>query len=245
MSFEMSLMIVAPQMVVLGGACFALIVGGAFNSSLSSVKVPLVSLVAAILLSILNLGEDGVFFNGHLYKDDARDAINVLVYSVGLIWILYSSELSESDLKAELWGLKLFLILGIIVTVGAASFVTAFMGLELIALPMYTITALNSVRVKSAIECLINGLIGMSVILYGMSFVYGVTGSIYFSQVYEQINFVMVDSSVRSQLTLLFGLVMVGIGLSFKISSLPFNLVSVSRKYLPILIQDGYISKEN
>lgn len=231
MNFD--LLAVAPEIIILLGVF--IIILNAFHSNSNGLKISIATLVMALFLSLFNISEnDNTLFSNHLYQDNLRDIISIFVYLAGLIWILYSEE--WKNLNNELFALQLCLILGVVITITAASFVTLFLGLELISLPMYAIIALSSPKINSAIESLLNGLTGISMILYGMSFIYGVTGSLYLPQVHERINLIMVESLNYKQIMLFFGLMMIGMGMSFKIRSLPLNILLPELKKFSILI---------
>jgi NADH-quinone oxidoreductase subunit N len=125
-------------------------------------------------------------------------------------------------LKGEYYVLGLFALLGIMVLISANSLVTLYLGVELLALSLYALVAFNrdsGVAAEAAIKYFVLGSIASGALLYGMSIVYGVTGSLELG--------VISNAALQmpaGQIGLLFGLAFIVVGVAFKFGAVPFHM---------------------
>jgi NADH-quinone oxidoreductase subunit N len=125
-------------------------------------------------------------------------------------------------LKGELFTLSLFSLLGICVMVAANNFLMVYLGLELMTLSLYALVALrrdHAVSTEAAMKYFVLGAMASGFLLYGMSMMYGATGSLDIGQVFKAIN----AGQIRHQV-LVFGLVFIVAGLAFKLGVVPFHM---------------------
>lgn len=227
MNFEMpNFMPAMPEIFVLGMACFILILD-LFLSERSRVVTYLLTqatLVAAFLLS-LSLYGDGkeLTFSGSFILDPMASVLKMAVYAAAFTVFLYSrGYLRERGMfRGEFFVLGLFGVLGMMVMISAHSLLTIYMGLELLSLSMYAMVAMqrdSAVAAEAAMKYFILGAMASAMLLYGMSMIYGVTGSLDLAEI---------SSSVEgkgSQLILIFGLVFMMVGVAFKLGAVPFHM---------------------
>lgn len=131
--------------------------------------------------------------------------------------------LLERDLfKGEFYVLALFAVLGMMIMVSAHNFITIYLGLELLSLCLYAMVALNrdsKVSTEAAMKYFILGALASGLLLYGMSILYGMTGSLDIAIVGERL-----IAADHNNIVLTFGLVFVVIGLAFKLGAVPFHM---------------------
>jgi NADH-quinone oxidoreductase subunit N len=137
---------------------------------------------------------------------------------------LYSHEYLQKRgiLKGEYYVLGLFALLGIMVLVSANSLVTLYLGVELQSLSIYAMVAFNresGVAAESAIKYFVLGSIASGALLYGMSILYGVTGSLELGAIGQA-----VGNLGPHQIGLLFGLAFIIVGVAFKFGAVPFHM---------------------
>lgn len=122
----------------------------------------------------------------------------------------------------ELFTLSLFALLGMFVMISGNNFLVIYMGLELLTLSSYALVALrrdNATATEAAMKYFVLGAMASGFLLYGMSMLYGATGSLNVSAVFDAIH----SGQVRHQV-LVFGLVFVVAGLAFKLGVVPFHM---------------------
>ena len=130
---------------------------------------------------------------------------------------------AERDmLKGELFTLSLFSLLGISVMLAANNFLVVYLGLELMSLSLYALVAMRRDHVdatEAAMKYFVLGALACGFLLYGLSMMYGATGSLDINEVFKAIASRKVNHQV-----LVFGLVFIVAGLAFKVGAAPFHM---------------------
>ena len=122
----------------------------------------------------------------------------------------------------ELFTLGLFALLGMFIMISGNNFLVIYMGLELLTLSSYALVALrrdHPAAIEAAMKYFVLGAMASGFLLYGMSMLYGATGSLDINAVFKAI----VSGQVRHQV-LVFGLVFIVAGLAFKLGVVPFHM---------------------
>jgi len=122
----------------------------------------------------------------------------------------------------EFFTLSLFSLLGIFVMISGHNFLVIYMGLELMTLSSYALVALrrdNATATEAAMKYFVLGALASGFLLYGLSMIYGATGSLNVSEVFQAI----ASRQVKHQV-LVFGLVFIVAGLAFKLGAVPFHM---------------------
>jgi NADH-quinone oxidoreductase subunit N len=125
-------------------------------------------------------------------------------------------------LKGELFTLSLFSLLGICVMVAANNFLMVYLGLELMTLSLYALVALrrdHAISTEAAMKYFVLGALASGFLLYGLSMMYGATGSLSISE-----SFKVISAGVPNKAVLVFGVVFVVAGLAFKLGAAPFHM---------------------
>ena len=143
------------------------------------------------------------------------------------ICFLYSRDYLERAglLRGEFFVLGLFGLLGIMVIISGHNLLTLYLGLELLSLSLYTLVAFNrdsGICAESAMKYFVLGAIASGTLLYGISFLYGVTGTIELQALGEHFR----EPGVLS-LPLILGLTFVIVGVAFKFGAVPFHMLSL------------------
>jgi len=125
-------------------------------------------------------------------------------------------------LKGEFFTLTLFVLLGISVMCSANNFLVVYLGLELMSLSLYALAALrrdHAVATEAAMKYFVLGALASGFLLYGLSMMYGATGTLEIPKVFERI----ATGSINKEV-LVFGVVFVVAGLGFKLGAAPFHM---------------------
>ncbi|MDP3539838.1 MAG: NADH-quinone oxidoreductase subunit NuoN [Azonexus sp.] len=167
-----------------------------------------------------------VYTFSNLFVDDLMaDLLKLFLYMTMVIVMFYSRAYiidRESMNKGEYYVLALFATLGMMVMISANHFLTIYIGLELLSLSLYAMVAMNRDSVKSteaAMKYFVLGALASGLLLYGMSMIYGATGTLEITGVAERLYGGSVNKSV-----LVFGLVFLVSGLAFKLGVVPFHM---------------------
>jgi NADH-quinone oxidoreductase subunit N len=181
-------------------------------------------LVAIGLTGAVGGGERQVFFDGNVVRDGVSDLLKGAILLVSLFAFVYARPwLKDRGMfVGEFYVLGLFAVLGMLIMVSANSFLTIYLGLELQALCLYALVAFDRDSKKgaeAAMKYFVLGALGSGMLLYGVSMIYGATGSIEFGPVAQAVAEQGMDNSV-----LVFGVVFLVVGLGFKLGAVPFHM---------------------
>ena len=141
-----------------------------------------------------------------------------------MISLAYARPYAEGRdlLKGELFTLSLFSLLGITVMLSANNFLVVYLGLELMSLSLYALTAMRRDSLnatEAAMKYFVLGALASGFLLYGLSMMYGATGSLDIGEVFKAIATGQINKAV-----LVFGVVFVVAGLAFKLGAVPFHM---------------------
>jgi NADH-quinone oxidoreductase subunit N len=161
--------------------------------------------------------------SGFFVRDIAGDVLKLAMYAVTALVFVYAKPfLQERDLfKGEFYALVLFALLGMMLMVSSGGLVTLYLGLELLALSAYGLVAMdrdNPLASEAAMKYFILGSMASGMLLYGMSMVYGATGSLQLDQIY------MFAGTGQGGVLLSLGVVFMIVGIAFKFGAAPFHM---------------------
>jgi NADH-quinone oxidoreductase subunit N len=125
-------------------------------------------------------------------------------------------------LKGEFFTLSLFMLLGVGIMVSARHFLVIYLGLELMSLSLYALVALrrdHAISTEAAMKYFVLGAVASGFLLYGLSMVYGATGTLFISDVFTAVKTGNLNAGV-----MVFGLVFIVSGLAFKLGAAPFHM---------------------
>ncbi len=164
----------------------------------------------------------GTFLNGMYYADNYASFFKLLFLTAALLVVLSSTEYVQKlpAHRGEFYALILFAALGMMIMAGSGDLITLYIGLETMTISFYVLVAYLTEDGKSSeagLKYLILGAVSSAVLLYGISFVYGLTGSTVIAEVASSLG-----SSISPAIIL--ALVMVLVGFAFKISLIPFHM---------------------
>ena len=183
------------------------------------------TLVAAFYITIGQFGNpSSVLYAGSYVIDDMAVILKLAIFVIGFLVILYSRPYinGRKILRGEYYMLVLFAILGSIILVSAHSFLTMYLGLELLSLSSYALVASHRdsrLASEAAIKYFVMGAMASGFLLYGMSLVYGTTGSINIDVIAHAI-----AEAPENNLLFAFGLVFIVCGFAFKLGAVPFHM---------------------
>ena len=218
---------VLPEIVVLTGACIVLLVDAWMTDDRRHVGywlAQLTLLIAACVTFRTWNSDTGHAFHGMVVDDFVSDVLRFFSFVAVSLALFYSrSYLAARDLfRGETFVLMMFALLGMQLLITANSFLTLYLGLELMSLSLYALVAIQrDVRITSeaAMKYFVLGALASGFLLYGMSMIYGATGTLQIDQVMQA-----VLSSSDDPLLLVFGLVFVVSAIAFKLGAVPYHM---------------------
>ncbi|MBD9534719.1 NADH-quinone oxidoreductase subunit NuoN [Stenotrophomonas sp. ATCM1_4] len=214
-----------PELVVIGGA-FALLILDLFISNRHKVWTHFISVaVLAVAFGLLlgGVGGQGEVFHGMFIRDNAADIMKTVVVLVSGLSLIYGwSYLRERNLyQGEIPVLILFATAGMMILVSAGSLLMVYLGLELLALCSYALVASNrenKLAAEAGMKYIVLGSLASGLLLYGMSLIYGATGSLHLDVIHGAI------AHSDERLLLLTGAVFMVAGVAFKLGAAPFHM---------------------
>lgn len=183
------------------------------------------TLIGCTMITLSTGNIDIVYTFSDMFVDDPiADILKVCVYLSTFAVLVYSrSYLIERNLfRAEFFVLMLFAILGMQVMISANHFLILYIGLELLSLSLYALVALqrdSRQATEAAMKYFVLGALASGMLLYGMSMIYGVTGSLNIVKIAH-----VIQAGVQQKTVLIFGLVFLVSGLAFKLGVVPFHM---------------------
>ena len=232
MKFEFDtaeLVAVAPEITLLTLACVVLL-ADLFIKEESRVITGLFtigSLVATAAVVAGGMGgESQLLFSGSIVRDPMGDVLKIAMLLITAMVFLYSGDYQKArDLyRGEYFVLGLFGVLGMMILVSAHSFLTLYLGLELMSLSMYAMVALQRDEARAseaAMKYFVLGALASGMLLYGISMLYGATGTLDIGEVAKAVDGAR---GADLNLVLVFGLVFVVSGIAFKLGAVPFHM---------------------
>lgn len=165
-----------------------------------------------------------IAFDGLFIADPMGDLLKLFAYGTVGVAFLYSRDylVKRGLFKGEYYLLGLFALLGVMVMISAGSLLTVYLGVEMLSLSLYAMVAFDresGVAAESAMKYFVLGAISSGALLYGVSMIYGVTGSLQFDELAIAVREVGPD-----QLGLVFGLAFIVAGIAFKFGAVPFHM---------------------
>ncbi len=225
---EMHLQRLIPEFILLAMALAFLVVGffipkAASNGSRKTFGIVGI-LTALVSGASLFLPGTGTALFGMFIQDNVSVFFKGL-FLIVLMFVLFTTIKYERELsqwKAEFYALLLFATVGFMFIASSSDFVSFYVALEFVAVTQYVLVAFRketSDGVESGLKYLITGALSSGFLLYGISFIYGATGATGFTEVAA-----VVEAGSASNAFLLIGIGLVVIGITFKISALPFHV---------------------
>lgn len=216
-----------PEIFVLGMAMFILILDlylKPANRSLIYLFSQLTLVGAAVITIMTHTQAVTYAFNGMFVDDPMSDVLKVMIYVGTAIMFVYTRQyLTLRDMfRGEYYALVLFSMVGMMIMVSGQNFLTLYMGLELLSLSLYALVALdrdNSRTAEAAMKYFVLGALASGMLLYGMSMMYGATGSLDVVEVGHSLT-----QGAPTYSMLILGLVFIVAGLAFKLGAVPFQM---------------------
>lgn len=224
----MSYIAAAPEMTLLGLICVVL-VADLFVDKEHRILTFWMTIASLCITFWVLLGTAPeartLVFSGSYVSDPLSQVLKIAVTGFVAVAFVYGRDyLRMNDLdRGEFYVLGMFGLLGMMIMISANSMLTMYLGLETLALSLYALVAIdrnNVTAAESAMKFFVLGAIASGALLYGISWIYGVTGFIQFDQIAEALT----NNPEMNRLPIWFGLAFVIVGVAFKFGAVPFHM---------------------
>lgn len=225
-----SLLVALPEIFLLSSIVVILLLDTFLTKEFKQVTYYLTQaslLITGVLAFNLINEPQVIIFSGSFILDNMASVFKVFMMGAAMVAMVYSRHyLTQHALfRGEYFVLVLLSILGMMVMVSGYSLLTLYLGLEILSLSLYTLIAIARKRsgaIEAALKYFVLGAIASGLLLYGMSMIYGITGSINITDIAAFAS----DTNLGSRETLIinFGLVFLVIGIAFKLGAVPFHM---------------------
>jgi len=217
-----------PEIVMLAMTCLVLVVDLFLTQEKRwiSLLLSVLTLVVTAVTVVMVAPADSVSsFGDSFVLDQLAVTLKIATCLVVLLVFVYSRDyLVDHDIyKGEYYVLGLFATLGMMIMISAHSFLLVYLGLELLSLSLYAMIAFNRNSLaasESAMKYFVLGAMASGLLLYGISILYGITGTLNINQLAEVVSVKMGQYPVP----LAFALTFIVVGLSFKLGAVPFHM---------------------
>jgi len=222
----MNLMPVLPELWLLCATCAIMLVD-LFVSDKRRDVTYILSLLALLVTAVLTMygfsNAPRHAFTNMFVADPMSDVLKVGMYVGVALMFVYSRAYAavRGIYKGELFTLSLFALIGMMVMASSSNFVTLYIGLELLSLSLYALVALqrgSRSSTEAAMKYFILGALASGMLLYGISMIYGATGSLDLVTVARKV------ANGANHTLLVFGLVFIITGIGFKLGNVPFHM---------------------
>jgi NADH-quinone oxidoreductase subunit N len=221
-----SIMPALPEIYFTAAICLVLLVdvfaGAASRRITPTLTLLVIAVGAALTLGYAQVQGSVELFSGMYLADPLATVLKLFTMLFVAVALLYSRHYLDARgiLKGEYYVLALTAMLGIFVIISAGSLLTLYMGIELLSLSLYALVAFDrdsGVAAESAMKYFVLGAIASGCLLYGMSMIYGMTGTLLLGELSAALQ-------GEPSLGLIMGVVFVVVGVAFKFGAVPFHM---------------------
>lgn len=228
---NMNLIPAYPEMILLIATCAILLI----DMFLSDVKryitfglsIATLLVCGALSYADFHAGTTSYTFNNMFVSDPMSNLLKLFSYIAVILTLIYSRQyvtergMLSGNLGGEFYVLALFALLGQMIMISGNNLLIIYLGLELMSLALYALVAMrrdHAVSTEAAMKYFILGALASGFLLYGISMLYGATGSLDLTEVAKAAH------STTHRTVLVFGVVFVVAGLAFKLGVVPFHM---------------------
>ena len=224
---DLNLMPAMPEIVLLSALGIVLLVDlwtSDKNRYITHVLSLLALVAAAAAQWLVWVPQSVSTFSGMYIADGMSQLSKMVMYAATFALFVYAKPYNQvrDMFRGEFYTLTLFALSGMSVMVSAGHFLTAYIGLELLSLSLYAMIALrrdSADAAEAALKYFVLGALASGLLLYGISMVYGATGSLEFASVLAN----AYDGQANTWLLKL-GLVFIVVAVAFKLGAVPFHM---------------------
>ena len=222
-----------PEIIIVSSACFILVLDLFLKKGYKEVSYYLIQI--SLIISIITIFERFDYFIGLeplSYNTEIFSTVFKIFLLVGMVVIFHYSYnfLKYFELyKTEYFILCLFAVTGMMIMSSANDLLILYLGIELLSLSLYTIIGFNKKSIfssEAAVKYYVLGAISSGFLLFGISLIYGLTGTLALTEIFDFIKNIQTDSASLDlyNVGLIFSLTFILVSLAFKFGAAPFHM---------------------
>ncbi len=196
------------------------------NERMPMAGLPLIGLVGAGVASVFLWDRNATSF-GVVTADNFALFVNLVLVGIGILTVIFTAQTTDRDRlpSGEFYTLILFSIVGMMLMVQATDLLLLFLALETMSIAVYVLTGIRrdqAASTEAAFKYFLLGAFASSFFLYGIAFIYGISGSTSL----DRIGSVIAAQSMSGNPMILLGVGLLIVGFGFKIAAVPFHMWS-------------------
>lgn len=222
----------APEFIILGVATLLSLIDLFMKKETSRsilAYLGIVGIIVALFFLVQEIGQDPVSILFDTFVVDGFAVLFKMIFLVGALFVLLlavniNGSVVTKAYHGEFYYLMLAALLGAMFVASSADVITMYIGLELLSLSSYVLAGMNKRSIKSneaALKYVINGGIASAILLFGISYLFGVTGQ---TNLYSIAQMMQTDVAINHSFLLLIAFFMIFVGITFKIATVPFHM---------------------
>ena len=220
------ILVLLPEFYLVAAACVLLLLDAFMKPAQRGALHWLSILVVGVAAYLVVAGQPATpvtAFGGMFVRDGVAEILKVFALLTTMLVFVYARPylVDRKLFQGEFYTLIIFAVIGIMLLVSAGNLVMVYLGLELLTLSSYALVALNRdspLSSEAAIKYFVLGALASGMLLYGMSMVYGATGTLDLAQLH------LAATHTAMPHLLLFGLIFMIVGIGFKLGAAPFHM---------------------
>jgi NADH-quinone oxidoreductase subunit N len=226
---KLNLVAALPEILLLLSACAVLLADVFAKPADGHTRIDRLALAVLLLPAIATVWQLGQpaqsAFNGMYVADGIGHVLKLTSYIAVAATLVYARGYAADRgmHRGELYALALFALLGQMIMISAGNLLVVYLGLELMSLSLYALAAMrrdHAVSTEAAIKYFVLGALASGFLLYGMSMLYGGTGTLDLDRIAEA----MSGRTPANATVMVFGVVFIVSGLAFKFGAVPFHM---------------------
>ena len=224
-----SLLVLSPEILLLVMACVVAMVDLGVKSRLRNLTYGLTMATLAVVAFVTGqmAADNQTFyaFGKTVVSDPMGNWLKCFATLAMMVCLVYGRPYAgDRDMLrgGEMFTLSMFALLGMFVMISGSNFLVIYLGLELLTLCSYALVALrrdHATATEAAMKYFVLGAMASGFLLYGLSMLYGATGSLDIEEVFKAVGSGRIKHEV-----MVFGLVFIVAGLGFKLGAVPFHM---------------------
>jgi len=220
--------LLSPELSICGIALLVILLDLVIEQKKLLAAISVAGLIIPIAFTIALWGETETSFSGMLVVDDFSLFFKFLIYGIAALVILSSVDYISkfARFQGEYYALVLLSAGGLALMATTGELISIYISLELASISLYALVAFlkDSKSSEAGLKYMILGAISSAVLLLGMAFIFGMTGTTHLDEILTRVSELVAGGQLWDTPALLLGIVLMVAGFGFKIASVPFQM---------------------
>lgn len=224
----MNFWLLSPELSLCGIALAVILLDLVIKQKKVLAAFSVVALAIPIAFTVMLWGESESSFGGMLVLDGFSLFFKFLILSIAALVIISSVDYVNkfARFQGEYYALILFSAGGLMLMASTGELISIYVALELSSISLYALVSFlkDSKSSEAGLKYMILGAISSAVLLFGMAFVYGLTGTTHLEQIADKVSALVSSGQLWDSPALILGMILMVAGFGFKIASVPFQM---------------------